>query len=439
VQKAVAGANPVTIAMDSSSNRMAGLNYDAAGNVTVAEDGRRTYKYDSVNMLTRAATTGIGDHRMIYDAGDERIGTMLDRDTSRWTIRDFEGRIIREYKGDSSGYWTWEEDYFYGEGSLMGGDTQPWGYQGYQYGGRRHYHLDHLGSVRMVTNDAHRSLSEHEYYPFGTTMTRTYQEQLNSGDMHIDAMRFAGHWRDFLGLLNVDNTEYIDYMHARHYDPNLGRFLSVDPNINVERAVHSPQLWNRYAYVGNNPMAYVDPDGKEGVYKLDMFRPSGETPLQSFTIGLGIGGVAAAIFTAPMWVPAAASAIPAFGSAAATKFLSDPVGTTNLANEAISALTPGPGAGMPLSQFERATVQLANELRFTTTTLQHMKEAERMVPRSILAQSILTGSRSADPQGAAGAIQITQNISRAGKDYVLRIIYREKDHMILHFQYAAVK
>ena len=68
-----------------------------------------------------------------------------------------------------------------------------------------------------------------------------------------------------------------------------------------------------------------------------------------------------------------------------------------------------------------------------------MKEAERMVPRSILAQSILTGSRSADPQGAAGAIQITQNISRAGKDYVLRIIYREKDHMILHFQYAAVK
>lgn len=43
----------------------------------------------------------------------------------------------------------------------------------------------------------------------------------------------------------------------------LGRFLSVDPSLDVEKAVHEPQLWNRYSYVTNNPMRYTDPNGKE--------------------------------------------------------------------------------------------------------------------------------------------------------------------------------
>jgi uncharacterized protein RhaS with RHS repeats len=49
-------------------------------------------------------------------------------------------------------------------------------------------------------------------------------------------------------------------MHARFYSASAGRFLSVDPGrFNPKR----PQLWNRYAYVGNNPVSNVDPDGRE--------------------------------------------------------------------------------------------------------------------------------------------------------------------------------
>lgn len=51
-------------------------------------------------------------------------------------------------------------------------------------------------------------------------------------------------------------------MHARNYDPNLGGFLSVDPVLNVKRALREPQNWNRYAYVMNNPLKYTDPTGK---------------------------------------------------------------------------------------------------------------------------------------------------------------------------------
>jgi hypothetical protein len=78
-------------------------------------------------------------------------------------------------------------------------------------------------------------------------------------------------------------------------------------------------------------------------------------------------------------------------------------------------------------------------LSFAAKPLEHMAEAGRMVPRITLAQAILTGARSADPQGAEGAIQITQTISRGGKDYTLRIIYNELEKKVLHFDYSAIK
>jgi RHS repeat-associated protein len=50
-----------------------------------------------------------------------------------------------------------------------------------------------------------------------------------------------------------------DYMHARYYSPNLGRFMSVDP---VGGSIGSSQSWNRYSYVENNPLAFLDPNGR---------------------------------------------------------------------------------------------------------------------------------------------------------------------------------
>ncbi len=39
--------------------------------------------------------------------------------------------------------------------------------------------------------------------------------------------------------------------------------MSVDPAMNLEASISSPQRWNRYAYVSNNPLRKVDPDGKD--------------------------------------------------------------------------------------------------------------------------------------------------------------------------------
>jgi hypothetical protein len=49
-------------------------------------------------------------------------------------------------------------------------------------------------------------------------------------------------------------------MHARFEIGTMGRFLSVDPG---GYHIDQPQSWNRYAYVGNNPITYSDPTGSE--------------------------------------------------------------------------------------------------------------------------------------------------------------------------------
>jgi hypothetical protein len=51
----------------------------------------------------------------------------------------------------------------------------------------------------------------------------------------------------------------MDYFNARSLQLRTGRFNRPDPLF--AGAMGNPQGWNRYAYVGNNPLKYVDPTG----------------------------------------------------------------------------------------------------------------------------------------------------------------------------------
>jgi RHS repeat-associated protein len=52
------------------------------------------------------------------------------------------------------------------------------------------------------------------------------------------------------------------YFGARYYQAKLARFTTVDPVYTWRDNLVDPQRWNRYAYGRNNPLKYVDPDGK---------------------------------------------------------------------------------------------------------------------------------------------------------------------------------
>ncbi|QIK56192.1 hypothetical protein G7051_03100 [Dysgonomonas sp. HDW5B] len=63
---------------------------------------------------------------------------------------------------------------------------------------------------------------------------------------------------------------------ARFYDPGYNRFTTMDP--------HSENYysWSPYVYVGNNPMKYIDPDGKDWRDFLHAFVSSAEQRVEGY-------------------------------------------------------------------------------------------------------------------------------------------------------------
>lgn len=58
-----------------------------------------------------------------------------------------------------------------------------------------------------------------------------------------------------------DNETGLDYFGARYYSSAQGRFTSVDPS-RKSVVLNNPQSWNGYTYALNNPLGYVDNNGK---------------------------------------------------------------------------------------------------------------------------------------------------------------------------------
>jgi RHS repeat-associated protein len=84
--------------------------------------------------------------------------------------------------------------------------------------------------------------SRQGYYPYGET-------RYAAGTLPTDF--------GFTGQRNDATIGLYDY-HARWYDPTLGRFISADT---IVPDPGTPQDFNRYAYVSNNPLRYTDPSG----------------------------------------------------------------------------------------------------------------------------------------------------------------------------------
>ena len=233
---------------DPATNRLSGVAYDAAGNVTAL--GSHSYTYDAVNMQTRDASTSLV-REFVYTADDERLAVYTVGAGWRWTVRDASGKVLREFtssdgpNGAGTANWQWSKDYIWRDGLLLaskqreGGSTTTY-----------HYHLDHLGTPRRITDDTDGIVGTHDYFPFGTEAGGGQNEP------SLSLLKFTGHERD---LLFGESWETLDYMHARFESATLGRFLSVDPGRDWDPG--KPQSWNMYTYVRNSPINATDPSG----------------------------------------------------------------------------------------------------------------------------------------------------------------------------------
>jgi len=108
--------------------------------------------------------------------------------------------------------------------------------------GVTYFHTDRLGTPILATDESGGVIWSKRYSAYG----------LQSPPAIDTEQSFTGHERDA--------ETGLTYMQGRFYDPSIGRFLSMDP---APVRAEEPATFNRYAYANNNPLSYIDPDGRD--------------------------------------------------------------------------------------------------------------------------------------------------------------------------------
>jgi len=202
-----------------------------------------TLEFNARNQLVKA-----GDTEYLYNAEGSRIAYIrqIDGEPVRENLvvdpHHFSGlpQVLRSYRAHDGGL---EEDYIYGAQGLLAqysdyvaGEKQP----GYYY-----FHYDYRGSVVAVSNEQGEVVARFGYSPYG-------KRYVIENFFHTP---FGYNGRD--GVMTDLNG--LIHMRARYYSPDQRRFISKDP---LRGYVTDIGSLNRYAYVGGDPVNFVDPGGK---------------------------------------------------------------------------------------------------------------------------------------------------------------------------------
>ncbi|GAA4053645.1 RHS repeat-associated core domain-containing protein [Actinomadura miaoliensis] len=217
------GANPITGPDTNDENYV----YDAVGNPTTRTvgDTTQTLVWNSEGNLDQV-TEGDTTVRFVYDADGNRL---IRKDLTGATLY-LPGTEVRATTGSPNAAAT---RYYVHNGKTVAMRDAT---------GVRHLADDDQGTAHVAVNTADQKAITRRFTPFGQ------QRGAIEEDTWPDQKGFLGGTKDPTGLTHLG---------AREYDPNNGRFISVDPLIDTA----DPQQMNGYAYGNNNPATLSDPDG----------------------------------------------------------------------------------------------------------------------------------------------------------------------------------
>ena len=221
---------------DSEYNYITGMNpaHDANGNLV--SDGTRNYVYDWANRLTEVWSGGQKIAEYTYDATNRRISKLVAATAETFTFVYNDGQVVEEYLNSSLA-----RTYTYGayiDDPLM-----------VEYSGQRYFYLkDRRYSITGLTDATGSIVETYEYSAFGrmTIYDAAGQDITATGSTIGNPYGFTGR--------RLDAETGLWYYRNRMYSPVLGRFLQRDPAGYVDGM-------NLYAYVQNNPIKYLDPEG----------------------------------------------------------------------------------------------------------------------------------------------------------------------------------
>ena len=198
--------------------------YDVMGNPT-------TYRGKAVKWEKGRNLVSYGGHTFAYDGQGRRIA----KDGISYTY-DSNGNLIKQSNG---------LEYIYDHSGVFG----------VTYGGETYvYRKDAQGNVIALMNASGAVVARYLYDAWGTCVVVNNDGAEIADTNHIgnlNPFRYRGYYYD------VETKLY--YLKTRYYDPEVGRFMSIDGIEYLDPETINGL--NLYAYCGNNPVMNIDPEG----------------------------------------------------------------------------------------------------------------------------------------------------------------------------------
>lgn len=252
------GSSHSQYSYDSNSNRtsqvingqsVTGITYDDQDRLT--HFGSKSFSYSlngDLNSITDSATSSTTSY--VYDVFGNLKSVVLPSKTINYGVDAFNRRVIKKNGSSVVNYYVWNKDnqligvmdqngliqarFIYGEKSHV---------PEYMIQGTDKYKIvtNHLGSPVVVINSATGTIAQEVTYDeFGNILT--------DSSPGFTPFGFAG------CLYDVETM--LCRFGARDYDPSIGRWFSKDPILFAGGDA------NLYGYVFNDPINYIDPNGK---------------------------------------------------------------------------------------------------------------------------------------------------------------------------------
>jgi RHS repeat-associated protein len=216
--------NPVPI---TSTNKLTGYTYDAAGNVTTDAEGR-TFTYDAENKQIEVKNSSNVTLGTYYFDGDGKRVKKVVPSTGELTVFVYaaDSKMVAEYSTNV----------------VPAQDAKV-----------QYLTNDNLGTPRINLDANSTVTARHDYMPYGEELValggRSSAEKYVADDVR----------QGFTGYIDDEETG-LDFAEARMYANTIGRFMGVDTGAFTPA---DPQNFNRYIYVQNSPIKYKDPTGKD--------------------------------------------------------------------------------------------------------------------------------------------------------------------------------
>ncbi|WP_413584447.1 RHS repeat-associated core domain-containing protein [Bdellovibrio sp. HCB274] len=123
-----------------------------------------------------------------------------------------------------------------------------------QNAGSYYYQKDHLGSITSISNGSGSIIQRYDYKGFGqlVSVKSDAGSDISANPFFNNIFLFGG--REY------DAETGLYYHRARYYDPQIGRFIQVDPY--AGNMAHPSSVVNKYIYGANRPTVFTDPSGR---------------------------------------------------------------------------------------------------------------------------------------------------------------------------------